>query len=153
MQHGNILAVDLGLRCGLARFAADGVLDAYRSTHFSNRAALKRAVAGILHEHQPVALLVLEGDAALAAIWSKAAAKLPDPPRVLVVSAEDWRPTVLLDRHQRSGADAKRHADTRAHELIEEGRAPRPKGALRHDVAEAICMGAWAVAEHLQPED
>lgn len=132
----------------MARFDAEtGLLQSYRSTHFPKRRDLKNAVHALVRDAAPLVLMVLEGDTDLAALWQKQAAKLDPAPRVHVVSAHDWRPDMLLDRQQRSGKDAKRHADTLAREIIARSPAANPT-SLKHDAAEAICLGAWAV-EHL----
>ncbi len=140
----------MGLRCGIARFSAvSGHLLAYRSTHFPNRRALKSALRQLLRADAPLALLVLEGDADLAGLWAREASRLEAPPAIRVVSAEDWRPTILPRRQRRSGADAKRFAERRAREIIARSPAPNPT-SLRHDAAEAICLGAWAVETLLE---
>ena len=145
---GHLVAVDLGLRCGIAVFRRDtGALIAYRSTHFPSRTALKKAIRGILVDASPVAELVLEGDAGLAELWRREASKRPERPSVKVVAAHDWRPGTLLQRHQRNSRDAKRFAERKAREIIAAGEAPKPT-SLRHDAAEAICLGAWAIAQH-----
>ena len=144
---GHLLAVDLGLRCGLALFRLDdGILVSYRSTHFPSRAALKRAIRGILEEAAPVGAVILEGDAGLAELWRREAAKRPECPLVRVVAAHDWRPQTLLQRHQRNGRDAKRFAEQKAREIITASGARKPT-SLRHDAAEAICLGAWALSQ------
>ncbi|MEO1175216.1 MAG: hypothetical protein AAFX94_24645, partial [Myxococcota bacterium] len=115
----------------------------FRSHHFSDRSALKRAAYRIVHDCQPDTL-VLEGDARLAAIWTKAAAKLN--PAVLHPSPERWREELLLPRDQLSGVEAKAAARTLALKLIEK-HAPRGATELRTDTAEAICLGYWALGQ------
>lgn len=56
-----LLAVDLGLRSGLALYGPDGRLRWYRSQNFGTQARLKRAVPSVLHGAGPLAWLVLEG--------------------------------------------------------------------------------------------
>ncbi len=142
-MSSGILAVDLGLRCGLAFFEADGTLAWFRSHHFANVAALKRAVYGLVRDANP-SLVVVEGDSRLAAIWEKSALKLGAS--LVHPSPERWRRDVLLPREQRSSAVAKASAHTLAETLIAE-RAANGATELRTDTAEAICLGWWAFKE------
>lgn len=139
-----IMAVDLGLRFGTALYDADGRLVRYGSQHIATRGKLKRAVYGILRQIEGLELLVLEGDRALAEIWARVAER--QGVEVIVTSAEVWREVLLIPRERRSGAQAKASADTLAREIIERSGAPRPT-ALRHDAAEAIAIGWWAVQQ------
>lgn len=139
-----LLAVDLGLRAGLALYGEDGRLHSYRSHNFGSLPRLRAGAARILHEHPGLAWLVIEGGGVAAEAWARAAAKRALP--VLQISAETWRAAVLLDREQRSGAVAKQHADTLARRVIGWSHAPKPT-SLRHDAAEAILLGLWACVE------
>jgi hypothetical protein len=139
-----LLAVDLGLRCGLAVYGEDGRLLRYRSQHFGNVSALKRGVWGVLKEIESLDVVYVEGDRALGDVWSRAAQK--QGARVRRVSAETWRPRLLLSREQRSGPKAKEAADTLARSVIGWSDARRPT-SLRHDAAEAILIGLFGVLE------
>lgn len=139
-----LLAVDLGLRAGLAWYGDDGRLVAYRSTHFASMTTLKRGILRVLDERGPPAVVVVEGDRHMAELWAKAAAKRGA--RALVVRPETWRARVLLPRDTRNGADAKEAALAAARAVIEWSGAPRPT-SLNDDVAEAILMGLWGVLE------
>ncbi|AFE03608.1 hypothetical protein COCOR_00636 [Corallococcus coralloides DSM 2259] len=139
-----LLAVDLGLRCGLARFGADGRLQWYRSQNFGTHARLKRAVPAVLQDASPLAWLVLEGGGPIADVWEREALRRALP--VLRVAAEDWRHRLLYAREQRSGSQAKDAADTLARRVIDWSHAPRPT-SLRHDAAEAILLGLWGALE------
>ena len=66
-----LLAVDLGLRSGLAHFAADGRLLMYRSTHFGSVKSLKKGVPGIFKSLGHVEHVVVEGDRNLGEVWKK----------------------------------------------------------------------------------
>jgi hypothetical protein len=136
-----LLAIDLGLRCGWAAFAAEGRLLAYGSRHFANRATLRKAVPQILDGYPGLSRLVVEGGGDLFVPWEKEAAR-----RGLAltqVQGEEWRRTLLLPYQRRSGKDAKAAADGLARDLIDRSGAKRPT-SLRHDAAEAILVGAWA---------
>lgn len=141
-QFRGLLGVDLGLRTGLAVYGADGRLQRYRSQHYATQGTLRRALPGILDEMPSVTTLVIEGGGALLGVWEREAAR-----RVLTVvrvSADEWRPALLLPREQRSSGVAKRAAGTIARRIIAWSGAPRPT-SLRHDAAEAILIGFWGV--------
>lgn len=150
-----LLAVDLGLRTGLALFDADGYLLQYHSQHFANRAALKRQLYGTLEPMRPLLAIATEGDPHLAALWSKLPLKWGA--RHLHVQAHTWRERLLKPRErEHGGALAKQHAQRLALATIAHSpHAPRPHGELRHDAAEAILLGVWAGLELglIDPED
>jgi hypothetical protein len=138
-----LLAVDLGLRTGLALYGADGRLRWYRSQNFGRRGRLKRAVPSLLNDLPHLTNLVLEGGS-LADPWRREAKRRNL--HVRQIDAATWREALLLDREQRSGTLSKRHADALARQVIAWSAAPRPT-ALRHDAAEAILIGLWGVLE------
>ena len=135
----HLLAVDMGLRTGLAVFGPDGRLVSYRSKHFGSLAELRRGVGTILKEAPPLGWLWLEGGGDIATVWEKRCAHLGIDFRQ--VHASDWRKTLMLPRQQLTGEKAKKEAVRMARSVIEWSGAPRPKGALRHDAAEAILVG------------
>lgn len=137
-----LLAVDAGVRCGLAWYGGDGRLRRYHAQNFGDRRRLRRAIPNLL---RGVDQLYVEGGGTCADPWFRAAERFDIPWRG--VGAEAWRATMLLQREQRSGAVAKRNADTHARAIITWSGAPKPRGALRHDAAEAIVFGLWAVLE------
>ena len=100
---------------------------------------LRRGIGSILKEMPPLGWIWLEGGGDVAEVWRKHAERRKI--EYHQVQAEDWRPTVMLPRQQRSGEQAKREADAIARGIIEWSGAPRPKGELRHDAAEAILLG------------
>lgn len=134
-----LLAVDVGLRAGLAWYDAAGRLTAYRSTNFGSLARVRRGAPGLL---EGVTHVVLEGGGQIADAWMKAAGRLAIEARR--VSAETWREALMIPRERRTGAAAKDHADAYARAVIAEAGLPRPT-SLRHDAAEAILTGRWAV--------
>ena len=138
----NLLAVDLGLRAGLATFGDDGRLRNYASRNFGTRTRLKQAIPGILADVPDLRFVVLEGDRTMGAWWQKAALRLDA--RTLIVSPERWRTRLLLARQQRNGVDAKYYADRLSRRVISWSRAPEPT-SLRDDAAEAILIGLWGV--------
>lgn len=136
-----LLAVDCGLRTGLALFDLQGRLIWYRSHNLGSRQRLKKAVWKILNELDGLSQLVVEGGGDLVEIWRKTAQKRGI--KVSVVQATTWRKDLLLSRQQRSGKQAKQVADELAREIIEQSEAANPT-SLRHDAAEAILVGWWA---------
>ena len=139
-----ILAVDLGLKTGLALYGEDGKLRWYRSKNFGTTARLKRAVYGILKENPDLAMLVIEGSGGIAEIWEHEAQKQGIAVRRIM--AEDWRKTILFSREQRTGSMAKERAAQLADAVIAWSGLRRPT-APRHDAAEAILIGLWGVIE------
>ncbi len=140
----SLLAVDVGIRTGLAAYRDDGRLIWYRSHNFGAAARLKRAIPALLHEAFDPSFVVLEGGGPLAEHWTSSSER--HGARVRRVSAEDWRALFLFPREQRSGDQAKRVADGLARRVIEWSGAPRPT-SLRHDAAEAILIGLWGVID------
>ena len=139
-----LLAIDVGLRAGLALYGDDGRLRWYRSQNFGAPARLRRAVYALLQELPDLQWLVIEGGGPLAEIWQKEAARREV--QVIQTSAETWRQQLLYPRQQRTGVDAKHHADRLAHSIIDWSGAPRPT-SLRHDAAEASLIGLWGVLQ------
>jgi transposase len=140
----SLLAVDVGVRTGLAVYRDDGRLIWYRSRNFGAAARLKRAIPALLHEAFDPEYVVLEGGGPLADHWATTSEKHGS--HVRRVSAEEWRSAFLLPRDQRSGEQAKRVADGLARRVVEWSDAARPT-SLRHDAAEAILIGLWGVID------
>jgi hypothetical protein len=137
----SLLAVDCGLKTGLALFDLNGTLLWYRSHNFGSRQRLKKAVWQILSDLEGLSQLVVEGGGDLVEIWRKTAQKRGI--NVSVVQAVTWRKDLLLPRQQRTGKQAKQVADELARGIIEQAGAAKPT-SLRHDAAEAILVGWWA---------
>lgn len=137
-----LLAVDAGLRTGLALYGDDGRLRWYRSQNYGAPARLRRAAFGLLREIEDLEHVVVEGGGALAEVWIKEAARRGI--EALQLHADHWRRDLLLSRERRSGKGAKDTADTLARGIIEWAGAARPT-SLRHDAAEAILIGLWGV--------
>ena len=138
----SLLAVDVGVRTGLAVYRDDGRLIWYRSRNFGAAARLKRAIPALLHEAFDPTHVILEGGGPLADAWATASER--NGSHVRRVSAEEWRALFLLPRDQRTGEQAKRVADGIARRVVEWSDASRPT-SLRHDAAEAILIGLWGV--------
>lgn len=141
----NLLAIDLGLRTGLALYGEDGRLRWYRSTNFGSRSRLRRGVPAVLDGIYDLAWLVGEGDRSLLEVWDREARRRW-PVETRWIHADAWRPTLLYPREQQSRSEAKEAAEGLARRVIEWSDAPRPT-SLRHDAAEAILIGLWGVLQ------
>lgn len=139
-----LLAVDAGLRAGLAVYRDDGRLESYRSTNFGAAKRLRSAVHGILRDIEGLSRVVVEGGGPLADPWLKEAQRRGIP--AVQVDARTWREALLLPRQRRTGATAKEEADELARRIIDGSGAPRPT-SLRHDAAEAILVGLWGAVD------
>jgi hypothetical protein len=140
-----LLAIDAGLRAGIAVYRGDGRLESYRSTNFGSIRRLKSGVYGVVRSVAGLAGIVVEGGGGgYAEPWLKEAQRRGV--RARSVDARVWRDRLLLARDRRTGVDAKEQADRVARRIIDWSGAPRPT-ALRHDAAEAILIGLWAVLD------
>jgi hypothetical protein len=144
MTMPSLLAVDLGIKTGLALFGRDGRLRWYRSRNLGNAARLRRAVPRLLDDISDVTHVVLEGGGSLANIWEHEAERRGIFARC--IAAEQWREALLYPRERRGTRQAKHSADDLARKVIEWSEAPRPT-SLRHDAAEAVLIGLWGVLE------
>ncbi|MEL6182260.1 MAG: hypothetical protein AAFS10_25105 [Myxococcota bacterium] len=140
----SLLAIDLGLKTGLAIYGDDGRLRRYRSCNFGARSRLKRAIPAILSDLDELTWLVTEGDQALSDLWGRRAQRRGTA--IISIGAQVWRQHLMVQRERRSGYDAKQHADRHARQIIAWSNAPAPT-SLRHDAAEAILIGLWGVLE------
>jgi hypothetical protein len=140
----SLLAVDLGLRTGLALYGGEGRLVWYRSRHFGSPGQLRRRARALLDEAPDLDYLILEGGGPIAQIWEREG--LRHGAQVRQISAEQWRSDLLYPRQHRNGDQAKQSADDLARRVIEWSGARRPT-SLRHDAAEAILVGLWGVLD------
>lgn len=138
----SLLAIDLGLKTGLALFEWNGKLVWYRSHNFGTTERLRRGVPGILDSIPELAAIVIEGGGSLATVWEKEA--LRRGIALHRIDAGEWRRLFLYSREQRSGTEAKKHAGEVARKVIAWAEASRPT-SLRHDAAEAIMIGLWGL--------
>lgn len=140
----SLLAVDLGVRTGLALYGRDGRLKWYRSRNFGTIQRLRRGVSAVLGDIPDIAWLVLEGGGELAEIWERETIRRSLP--IIKINAELWRKEFLYPREQRSGAEAKEKAGQMARRVILWSGVQKPT-SLRHDAAEAILAGLWGVID------
>jgi hypothetical protein len=137
-----LLAVDIGLRTGLAAYDRTGDLIHYRSQHFGSAGRLARGLRAILEAYPDLTHLVLEGGGHIAALWERRGLKKDI--QVSCIAAETWRADLLTPSQRRTGREAKRAALVKAREIIDRSTAKSPT-SLTHDAAEAILIGHWAV--------
>jgi hypothetical protein len=138
----SLLAVDLGLRAGLALYGPDAHLVWYRSQHYGTRSSLRRGVHGLLDACPDVSHLVMEGGGPIADIWVRDAERRGLSVRQ--IAAEDWRGRFFDPKDLRGRDRSKLTADVLARRIIEWSGVPRPT-SLRHDAAEVILVGLWGV--------
>ena len=69
--ESRLLAIDLGLRTGMAVFGEDGRLLRYRSQHYATRGSLGRAIPAILDAIPGLTTLVVEGGGGLLKPWER----------------------------------------------------------------------------------
>lgn len=143
MEETTLLAVDVGVRTGLAGFGEEGKLLWWASRNFGSVARLKKAIGPWLHACPALRTVIVEGDGRLAAMWQKQA--LSAGLDYHWISAETWRQELLIQRERRSGEQAKRSAVQMARAQIRKDGLSPPR-RLGHDAAEAILIGLWLSA-------
>ena len=139
-----LLAVDLGVKTGLALYNQDCKLEWYRSKNFGNKNSLSKALYSVLKAIDNLEYLIIEGGGDLFAIWKKEANK--HGIKIIQIQAPTWRKELLLQREQRSGQQAKRIAIQVANQIINSYANKKPT-SLTDDAAEAILCGYWALKE------
>ncbi len=143
-KMSSLLAVDTGLNTGLALYGHDGRLRWFRSKNYGSTPSLRRGAHTLLNSVPDLTFIVLEGGGSLPKIWERAAERRDIP--VQKITAEQWRQAVLYPREQLTGTHAKRFAHELALKIITWSGISRP-ASLRHDTAEAILTGFWAVMD------
>jgi len=139
-----LMAVDAGVRTGLALLDREGRLLWCRSHNLGTTTRLKKAAARVLFELPHLQFLVVEGGGQTAGIWEHAAAKRNLPCRI--IQAEHWREHFLLPRQRASGQKAKAAACALVSTILrrEGWSSPTVPG---HDAAEAALIGLWAAVQ------
>ena len=169
-ENSLLLAVDLGLKSGVAMFSSSGKLLRYEQFLFhkddieaSTKALIKEweqsAIAGefITKNDNPdsspmrprITHVAIEGgDSGLLRAWMDAVEDDTDddgrPKIIWKVSPEEWRAELLVDKERISGAKAKEASRLIARQVVEDwGAMPRHQGKFPTDVAEAVCLGLY----------
>jgi hypothetical protein len=134
-----VLAVDLGLRTGLALFDGLRRVVWFKSQNMGSVPRLRRAIPLVLASCQGLTHVVVEGDRHLGELWQKDAERRGAA--FLMVAPETWRAALFLSREQRTGPLAKRTAGGKALEIVEDSitpRSPHP-GALTPEPSPRRC--------------
>jgi hypothetical protein len=154
-----VLAVDLGLKSGVALFGSQGRLLRYEQFHFE-KDSLHDTAKRLLTEWEQDAFqygsqgeneqgqkrarvthIAIEGaDGYMLRAWADAATGLS----ILRVTPEEWRAELLLEKERSSGSNAKAASRLVARQVVEDfGVMPRHEGKFHTDVAEAVCLGLY----------
>ncbi|NCA87203.1 MAG: hypothetical protein EOM83_16850 [Clostridia bacterium] len=137
-----LLAVDLGVKTGLALFSSEGRLLWHRSQNFGNKTRLRKAIPWIVGMEEDITYIVIEGGGPLLKLWDAYLEKRNI--EVLHIMAEEWRRVMLLDREQRKGSQAKEKALYYSGIIIQ--KISNQKTSPTNDnAAEAILIGTWAM--------
>lgn len=87
--QGNLLAVDLGVKTGMAIFTSEGKLLWYGSRNYGSKNSLRSDIPRLLQQYGPLRRLVLEGGGALYEVWQREAQREQIP--VTAFHADYWR--------------------------------------------------------------
>ncbi|MFW5974945.1 MAG: hypothetical protein ACOCQ6_01935 [Bacteroidota bacterium] len=139
------MAIDLGVKTGLAVYNSNGDLIQYHSRNYGNARRLKKAIHHILKEPENLKFLYIEGGGKLDKYWVKQAAKLGVTTKQ--IHAETWRnklfPKSQADYHSKP---VKNYAEKQAKEILKAHAFPIPEN-LNKDVSEAILIGLYGCIE------
>ncbi|MCD4680187.1 MAG: hypothetical protein K8S00_07350 [Bacteroidales bacterium] len=138
----SLLAIDLGVKTGLALFNDNGKLVWYRSHNYGNKRRLKNNIPEIFHSIPGLSILVIEGGGPIAELWKSRAVR--HKLTTMQVFAEEWRKELFFDRQIRNGPMAKQNAIVMAKKVVTWSDIKKAT-AMRHDTAEAILVGLWGV--------
>lgn len=139
-----LLAVDVGLSTGFARFDDRGRLLWHGSHNFGAAARHKRGILHVLDRAGAVDWLALEGGGSLLRHWENEARRRYI--ETLVYSAEEWRNALFPVRERTDAERAKGFARQVARRLIAWDSPAGPRDT-QFDTAEAICLGVAACLE------
>jgi hypothetical protein len=138
-----LLAVDLGIKTGLALYGADIQLHWYRSQNFGSAARLRKAVPWILSQ-QDLSHVIIEGGGPLLKIWNAELDKRNI--NVIKIMADHWRSELLYAREQRNRSDAKANAIHYAEKVIEKVSVQKSTPPDNNS-AEAILIGLYGMRQ------
>lgn len=135
-----LLAVDAGIRTGLALYSQEGKLVWYRSHNMGSISSLRKAVYHLLKSVECLSYLVVEGGGPITSAWLHTATKLGI--EALQTDAGIWRKEIFSMGKYRNSNIAKESAIRLAHQIILLSEAPS-YNLPTHDAAEAILIGLW----------
>lgn len=142
MEH--LLAVDLGVKTGLALFNSEEKILWYRSRNYGNKQRLRTDIQNVLNDISSLRFVFLEGGGDIARLWLKECRKRKIHFRQIY--AEDWRKDLFNPKDMRTGEQAKKHAVWLAGKVVEQCQGPRPTSML-DDAAEAVLVGYWGLIQ------
>jgi hypothetical protein len=154
---GMLLAIDLGLKSGVALFSSAGKLLRYEQFLF-NKDDIQVRTKSLLKEWEQdareavangetapfptrITHVAIEGaDSYLLRAWMDAA----DDLCILRVSPDEWRAELLLEKERSSGSNAKAASRLIARQVVADfGLMSQHQGKFPTDVAEAVCLGLY----------
>ena len=164
-HHRRLMAVDLGLKSGIAVYDENGQILHVENVRFIDPTQLEEGLQRLIEPWQ-VSHVVIEGeDRKLYNIWKKTIERMfgggrneedeeeeeeeeedDMQPSVLVsrVIAEDWRRLLLTSKERRSARLAKQAASLIARQIVK--KSPRLQDiGMTTDAAEAVLIGHYAV--------
>jgi hypothetical protein len=153
-----LVAVDLGLRTGLALYSEEGRLLEYQNAIYGSAEELRVGCLALLAEWEAkyqqavdeddevisyrISHVALEGaDVALKALWRDMIHDHLNDAHILLVKPEEWRADLLLSKEKASGEAAKEASRLIARQLVADYGGRLHKGKFPTDVAEAVLLG------------
>lgn len=143
----NILAVDLGVKTGMAVFTPEGRLRWYGSRNYGSKNSLRNDIPRLLQQYGPLRRLVLEGGGALYEVWNKEAQRGQIP--VTAFHADYWRELLFGSDYLMHTDKAKDKAVEMAERVINQLGVHRFSNPVHH-AAEAILAGLCFLYEEGQ---
>lgn len=135
-----LLAIDAGVKTGLALYGRPDKLIWYRSHNMGSVNSLRKAAGHILHSIEGLSMIVVEGGGPVAEVWKKEAVQLGL--EIIHTDAGVWRKELLYPREYRDSGTAKQAAIGLAKQIIGKSDAPSANFPT-HDAAEAVLIGLW----------
>jgi len=135
-----LLAIDAGVKIGLALYSRPANLIWYRSHNMGSVNSLRKAAAHLIHAKEGLSVIVIEGGGPVAEAWKKEALRCGL--QVIMTDAGEWRKEMLYQREYRNSDLAKQTAIALSRQIIEKSEAPS-MNFPKHDAAEAILIGLW----------
>jgi hypothetical protein len=135
-----LLAIDAGIKTGLALYEKITGLVWYRSHNMASISSLRKAAGHLVNSIEGLSVIVVEGGGPVAETWKKEGLRAGI--QIIATDAGEWRKEMLYPREYRNSATAKQSAILLVRQIIEKSEAPS-KNSPTHDAAEAILIGLW----------
>jgi hypothetical protein len=140
IENGLLLAVDTGVKTGLALYGKPDRLIWYRSHNMGSLSSLRKAANHLIHSIEGLSVIVTEGGGPVADAWNKEGLRIGI--QIISTDAGEWRKELLYPREYRNSEKAKQTAIFLSRQIIEKSEAPS-ENFPAHDAAEAILIGLW----------